>query len=97
VFLSKIYSIIVALYSVWIVTNSQSLFLPFFIMNAPKKFYRTGLKFLSLINGRRCDCSFSPLHFTHPCNDIFWWISVLYHLKHCTLKKIHKDRNVCIF
>jgi len=39
---------------------------------------------------------FSSLYFTHPCN-IFWWISVLYPLQHCTLKRIHiKDRNVCI-
>jgi len=33
----------------------------------------------SLTNGRKCDCSFS-LYFIHPCNDIFLWIYVLYHL-----------------
>jgi len=59
------------------------------MMTFRTNFTWTGLKFLSLTNRRRCDCSFSPLHFTHPCNDIFWRISVLYHLQHCTLKRIH--------
>jgi len=60
-------------------------------MMTPNKFYRTGLKSLSLTNGRRWDCSFSSLYFTDPCNDNFWWISVLYHLQHCTLKRIHNQ------
>jgi len=84
------------LYSVLIVTNSQSLFLPLFMMT-PNKFYRTGLKFLFLTNGRRCDCSFSPLHFTHPCNDIFFYeylYCTIYNIVHW---RIHiKNRNVCI-
>jgi len=42
-----------------------------FYDDATNKFYRTELNFLSLTNRRRCDCSFSPLHFIHPCNDIF--------------------------
>jgi len=62
----------------------MNFFIPSFYDDAPNKFYRTELKFLSLTNGRRCDCSF-PLYFIYPCNDIFWWISVSYHLQHCTL------------
>jgi len=51
--------------------NKFTVFPSTFYDSPKKKFYRTGLKLLSLTNGKRCDCSFSPLLFTHPCNDIF--------------------------
>jgi len=69
-----------------------------FYDDAPNKFYRTGLKFLSLTSGRRCDCSSHHCILYIRATTFFdkYLYCTIYNIVHWRGSTEDPSRNVCI-